>query len=42
MFYQGHPITVGRRDTQGGNDNAVLTFDLKDGSVNELFSRGCK
>ncbi|BBI75095.2 hypothetical protein HAALTHF_43990n [Vreelandella aquamarina] len=38
MIYQGNAITVERRDTQGGNDIAMLTFDLKDESVNKLSS----
>ncbi|MFC7369972.1 MULTISPECIES: fatty acid oxidation complex subunit alpha FadB [Vreelandella] len=38
MIYQGNAITVERRDTQGGNDIAKLTFDLKDESVNKLSS----
>ncbi|UXZ52903.1 fatty acid oxidation complex subunit alpha FadB [Halomonas sp. 7T] len=38
MIYQGNAITVERRKTQGGNDIAQLTFDLKDESVNKLSS----
>ena len=38
MIYQGNAITVERRDTLGGNDIAILTFDLKDESVNKLSS----
>ncbi|WP_447896150.1 fatty acid oxidation complex subunit alpha FadB [Vreelandella sp. GE22] len=38
MIYQGNAITVERRDTQGGNSIAVLTFDLKDESINKLSS----
>ncbi|AVI63852.1 fatty acid oxidation complex subunit alpha FadB [Halomonas sp. GFAJ-1] len=38
MIYQGNAITVERRDTQGGNDIAKLTFDLKGESVNKLSS----
>ena len=38
MIYQGNAITVERRDTLGGNDIAMLTFDLKDESVNKLSS----
>ncbi|MCP1313562.1 MULTISPECIES: fatty acid oxidation complex subunit alpha FadB [unclassified Halomonas] len=38
MIYQGNAITVERRDTQGGNSIATLTFDLKDESINKLSS----
>ena len=38
MIYQGNAITVTRRDTPSGNDIAMLTFDLKDESVNKLSS----
>lgn len=38
MIYQGNAITVTRRDTPNGNDVAMLTFDLKDESVNKLSS----
>lgn len=38
MIYQGNAITVARRDTPNGNDIAMLTFDLKDESVNKLSS----
>ncbi|WP_447555934.1 fatty acid oxidation complex subunit alpha FadB [Vreelandella sp. EE22] len=38
MIYQGNAITVERRDTQGGNSIALLTFDLKDESINKLSS----
>ena len=36
MIYQGNAITVTHRDTPSGNDIAILTFDLKDESVNKL------
>lgn len=38
MIYQGNAITVTRGTNNGGDDVAMLTFDLKDESINKLSS----
>ncbi|MGL6251262.1 MAG: fatty acid oxidation complex subunit alpha FadB, partial [Billgrantia desiderata] len=38
MIYQGNAITVARGTKNGGDDVAMLTFDLKDESINKLSS----
>lgn len=38
MIYQGNAITVARGTNNGGDDVAMLTFDLKDESINKLSS----
>ncbi|MCE8014479.1 fatty acid oxidation complex subunit alpha FadB [Halomonas sp. MCCC 1A17488] len=38
MIYQGNAITVARGTSSGGDDIAMLTFDLKDESINKLSS----
>ncbi|RDB44052.1 fatty acid oxidation complex subunit alpha FadB [Halomonas sp. DQ26W] len=38
MIYQGNAITVARGTKTGGDDIAMLTFDLKDESINKLSS----
>ncbi|MCE8019569.1 fatty acid oxidation complex subunit alpha FadB [Halomonas sp. MCCC 1A11036] len=38
MIYQGNAITVARGTGNGGADTAMLTFDLKDESINKLSS----
>ncbi|MBA2779971.1 fatty acid oxidation complex subunit alpha FadB [Billgrantia kenyensis] len=38
MIYQGNAITVARGNKNGGDNVAMLTFDLKDESINKLSS----